>query len=42
MKEGNKQTVYFPNNYERILENRYGKDWKIKQDRKIPQTMKEL
>jgi hypothetical protein len=41
-KKWNGQTVYYPNNYERILINRYGKDWKIKKDKKIPQTMKEL
>lgn len=41
-KKWNGQTIYYPNNYERILINRYGKGWKIKQDKKIPQTMKEL
>ena len=41
-KKWNGQNIYFPNNYERILFNRYGKNWKIKQDKKIPQTMKEL
>lgn len=41
-KKWNEQTVYYPNNYERILINRYGKDWKIKKNKKIPQTMKEL
>lgn len=41
-KKWNEQTVYYPNNYERILINRYGKDWKIKKNKKIRQTMKEL
>ena len=41
-KKWNGQTIYYPNNYERILINRYGKSWKIKQDKKIPQSMKEL
>ena len=41
-KKWNGQNIYYPNNYERILINRYGKDWKIKIDNKIPQTMKEL
>ena len=41
-KKWNKQNIYYPNNYERILFNRYGKDWKIKKDKKIRQTMKEL
>ena len=41
-KKWNGQNIYYPNNYERILINRYGKDWKIKKDTKIPQTMKEL
>ena len=41
-KKWNGQTIYYPNNYERILFNRYGKDWKIKIDEKIPQTMNEL
>ena len=41
-KKWNGQNIYYPNNYEKILFNRYGKDWKIKQDKKIPQTMKEL
>jgi len=41
-KKWNEQTIYYPNNYERILINRYGKEWKIKKDKKIPQTMKEL
>ena len=38
----NEQRVYFPNNYERILLNRYGNDWKIKIDKKIEQTMTAL
>ena len=38
----NGQTIYYPNNYERILMNRYGNEWKIKKDEKIPQTMEEL
>tara|TARA_B100001057_G_C22683453_1_gene884693 strand:+ start:134 stop:667 length:534 start_codon:yes stop_codon:yes gene_type:complete len=41
-KKWNGQNIYYPNNYEKILFNRYGKEWKIKQDKKIPQTMKEL
>ena len=41
-KKWNEKTIYYPNNYERILINRYGKEWKIKKDKKIPQTMKEL
>ena len=41
-KKWNEQNIYYPNNYERILLNRYGKEWKIKKDKKIPQTMKEL
>ena len=41
-KKWNGQNIYYPNNYEKILFNRYGKDWKIKQDKKIHQTMKEL
>ena len=41
-KKWNGQNIYYPNNYEKILINRYGKDWKIKQDKKVPQTMKEL
>ena len=41
-KKWNGKTIYYPNNYERILINRYGNDWKIKKDKKIPQTMKEL
>ena len=41
-KKWNGQKIYYPNNYERILFNRYGKNWKIKKDKKIPQTMNEL
>jgi phosphorylcholine metabolism protein LicD len=41
-KKWNGKTIYYPNNYKRILINRYGNDWKIKKDKKIPQTMKEL
>ena len=41
-KKWNGQNIYYPNNYERILNNRYGNDWKIKKDKKIPQTMSEL
>ena len=41
-KKLNGQNIYYPNNYERILINRYGNKWKIKKDEKIPQTMKEL
>lgn len=36
------QKIYYPNNYIRLLENRYGKTWNIKIDEKISQTMKEL
>jgi phosphorylcholine metabolism protein LicD len=36
------QNIYYPNNYEKILINRYGNDWNIKKDIKVPQTMKEL
>jgi phosphorylcholine metabolism protein LicD len=36
------QNIYYPNNYKRLLINRYGNDWNIKKDVKIPQTMKEL
>jgi len=36
------QNINYPNNYKRILINRYGNDWNIKKDVKIPQTMKEL
>lgn len=36
------QTLYLPNNYTRILANRYGEDWKIKKDKKIPQSMTDL
>jgi phosphorylcholine metabolism protein LicD len=38
----NGQKIYYPNNYERILLNRYGIDWGIKKDVKIPQYMKNL
>lgn len=41
-KKWNSKTIYYPNNYERILINRYSNEWKIKKDIKIPQTMKEL
>jgi phosphorylcholine metabolism protein LicD len=41
-KKWNGQNIYYPNNYERILINRYGNEWKIKKDEKIPQTMEEL
>ena len=41
-KKWNGQNIYYPNNYERILINRYGNEWKIKKDAKIPQIMKEL
>lgn len=34
--------LFIPNHFIRILESRYGKDWNIKQDKKIPQTMKSL
>lgn len=36
------QNIYYPNNYTKILINRYGNTWHIKQDKKIPQTMIEL
>ena len=36
------QKIYYPNNYEKILVNRYGKKWYVKKDKKIPQTMNEL
>jgi phosphorylcholine metabolism protein LicD len=36
------QDIYFPNNPQKILINRYGNDWHIKKDKKIPQTMREL
>jgi phosphorylcholine metabolism protein LicD len=35
-------TLYLPNNYLRILKNRYGDKWYIKQDKKIKKTMKDL
>ena len=41
-KKWNGQNIYYPHNYERILNNRYGNDWKIKKNKKIPQTMCEL
>jgi phosphorylcholine metabolism protein LicD len=41
-KNWNGQNVYYPNNSERILFNRYGNDWNIKKNKKIPQTMKDL
>lgn len=41
-KKWNGQNIFFPNNYERILFNRYGNEWKIKKDTKVHQTMKEL
>lgn len=36
-KEWNEQKIYFPNNYEKILINRYGNDWNIKKNKKIPE-----
>jgi phosphorylcholine metabolism protein LicD len=33
------EKIYYPNNYERILLNRYGSDWMIEQKIKVPQTM---
>ena len=36
------QDIYYPNNYKKILINRYGNSWNIKIDKKIKQTMKEL
>ena len=41
-KKWNEQKIYYPNNYERILINRYGKEWKIKKDTKGFQRVKEL
>ena len=38
----NGHTLYIPNNPVKILENRYGKDWRIKKDKKIPQRMTSL
>jgi phosphorylcholine metabolism protein LicD len=38
----NGEKIYYPNNYERILANRYGNDWRIKKQVKIPQTMNTL
>ena len=35
-------TLYLPNNYKRILENRYGKSWHIKYDGKVKKTMNQL
>ena len=40
-KKWNGQKIYYPNNYERILINRYGNKWKIPGG-KVRQTMKEL
>ena len=36
------ETLYLPNNYIKILKNRYGNEWNIKQNKKIPQTMTTL
>ena len=41
-KSWNGQKLYYPNNYEKILFNRYGKTWRIKQDRKVRVTTSEL
>jgi phosphorylcholine metabolism protein LicD len=38
----NGEKIYYPNNYIRILRNRYGQGWIIKQDIKIPQIMRTL
>uniref|UniRef100_A0A6C0CLM1 LicD/FKTN/FKRP nucleotidyltransferase domain-containing protein n=1 Tax=viral metagenome TaxID=1070528 RepID=A0A6C0CLM1_9ZZZZ len=38
----NEQKIYYPNNYERILRNRYGKTWEIKIDKKVSQSMRTL
>lgn len=35
-------TLYLPNNYKRILENRYGSSWHVKYDGKIKRSMNEL
>lgn len=35
-KKWNNTTLYLPNNYLKILKNRYGSKWKIKLDKKIP------
>lgn len=40
--EWNGEKLYYPNNYVKILRNRYGDDWEIKQDKKVPQTMTHL
>ena len=36
------QTINIPNHSKRILSNRYGKEWYIKKDIKVPQSMKDL
>jgi len=36
------ETVYLPNNYVKILNNRYGDSWKIKKNIKVPQSMTTL
>lgn len=36
------EKVYIPNNYKKILVNRYGNDWMIKKNEKVPQTMNTL
>lgn len=36
------QKLYLPKNYIRILTNRYGIEWIVKQDKKIAQTMTKL
>jgi phosphorylcholine metabolism protein LicD len=36
------EVLYIPKRFLSILENRYGKEWNKKQDKKIPQTMKVL
>ena len=38
----NGQKIYYPNDYERILLNRYGRTWTKKINRKVGQTMKVL
>lgn len=36
------QIINIPNHSKRILSNRYGKEWHIKKDIKVPQSMKQL
>ena len=41
-KEWNEQKIYFPNDYERILITRDGKDWNIKKNKKIPEPKSKI